>query len=47
MCIGSHYCVRTCALRDLGGLGPEIAEDHSTSLLMNAGGWFMPWTPSP
>jgi len=39
MCIGSHYAVRTRALRDIGGLGPELAEDHSTTLLMNAGGW--------
>lgn len=39
MCIGSHYAVRTSALRDVGGLGPELAEDHSTSLLLNAGGW--------
>lgn len=39
MCIGSHYGVRTSALKDIGGLGPELAEDHSTSMLMNAGGW--------
>lgn len=39
MCIGSHYAVRTDALKDIGGLGPELAEDHSTSMLMNAGGW--------
>ncbi|AKS46938.1 cellulose synthase (UDP-forming) [Octadecabacter temperatus] len=39
MCIGSHYAVRTQALREIGGLGPELAEDHSTSMLMNAGGW--------
>lgn len=39
MCIGSHYAVRTKALKAIGGLGPELAEDHSTSLLMNAGGW--------
>ncbi|PIE09378.1 MAG: N-acetylglucosaminyltransferase [Rhodobacterales bacterium] len=39
MCIGSHYTVRTAALRDVGGLGPELAEDHSTSMLLNAGGW--------
>lgn len=39
MCIGSHYAVRTSALREVGGLGPELAEDHSTTLLMNAGGW--------
>ncbi|MGR3759892.1 glycosyltransferase family 2 protein [Roseobacteraceae bacterium NS-SX3] len=39
MCIGSHYAVRTRALREAGGLGPELAEDHSTSLLLNAAGW--------
>ena len=39
LCIGSHYAVRTKALREVGGLGPELAEDHSTTLLMNAGGW--------
>ena len=39
LCIGSHYAVRTKALKAIGGLGPELAEDHSTTLLMNAGGW--------
>ena len=39
LCIGSHYAVRTKALREVGGLGPELAEDHSTTLLMNAFGW--------
>ena len=39
LCIGSHYCVRTRALQAIGGLGPELAEDHSTTLMMNAGGW--------
>lgn len=39
LCIGSHYAVRTEALRQVGGLGPELAEDHSTSLLLAAGGW--------
>ena len=39
LCIGSHYAVRTKALKDIGGLGPELAEDHSTTLLMNAVGW--------
>ncbi|MGB3148601.1 MAG: glycosyltransferase family 2 protein, partial [Paracoccaceae bacterium] len=39
ICIGSHYAVRTIALRQIGGLGPELAEDHSTTLLMAAGGW--------
>lgn len=38
-CIGSHYSVRTKALRDIGGVGPELAEDFSTSYLMSAHGW--------
>ena len=39
MCIGSHYAVRTDALQKVGGLGPELAEDHSTTMILNAGGW--------
>ncbi len=39
LCIGSHYAVRTAALKEIGGLGPELAEDHSTTLFMNAHGW--------
>ncbi|OGC51659.1 hypothetical protein A2W32_01270 [candidate division WWE3 bacterium RBG_16_37_10] len=39
LCFGSHYAVRTKALKQIGGLGPELAEDHSTTLLMNARGW--------
>jgi cellulose synthase (UDP-forming) len=39
LCIGSHYAVRTTALQDIGGLGPELAEDHSTTMLLNAHGW--------
>ena len=39
LCIGSHYAVRTTALKQIGGLGPELAEDHSTTLIMNAHGW--------
>lgn len=39
LCIGSHYAVRTAALRQIGGLGPELAEDHSTTLMMAAAGW--------
>lgn len=39
MCIGSHYAVRTRALRDVGGLGPELAEDFSTTFLLNSSGW--------
>ena len=26
-------------MKQIGELGPELAEDHSTSLMMNAGGW--------
>jgi cellulose synthase (UDP-forming) len=37
--IGSHYAVRTAALKAIGGIGPELAEDYSTSFLMNSGGW--------
>lgn len=39
LCIGSHYAVRTKALAEIGGLGPELAEDHSTTLLLNSNGW--------
>jgi cellulose synthase (UDP-forming) len=39
LCIGSHYAVRTAALRQIGGLGPELAEDHSTTLAFNSHGW--------
>lgn len=39
LCIGSHYAVRTFALKEIGGLGPELAEDHSTTFLMNVHGW--------
>jgi cellulose synthase (UDP-forming) len=39
LCIGSHYAVRTAALKQIGGLGPELAEDHSTTLMMNSFGW--------
>uniref|UniRef100_UPI0025DC8D26 glycosyltransferase n=1 Tax=uncultured Phenylobacterium sp. TaxID=349273 RepID=UPI0025DC8D26 len=39
LCIGSHYAVRTSALRAAGGLGPELAEDHSTTLILSAEGW--------
>lgn len=39
ICIGSHYAVRTKALKEAGGLGPELAEDHSTTMMMVAAGW--------
>ncbi|MBL8927872.1 MAG: glycosyltransferase [Pseudonocardia sp.] len=39
VCIGSHYAVRTSAVRQIGGIGPELAEDFSTSFLLNSAGW--------
>ncbi|SBT89085.1 Glycosyltransferase, catalytic subunit of cellulose synthase and poly-beta-1,6-N-acetylglucosamine synthase [Streptomyces sp. DI166] len=39
LCIGSHYAVRTRALKEIGGLGPELAEDFSTTFLLNSAGW--------
>ena len=38
-CIGSHYVVRTSALQEIGGLGPELAEDFTTTLMMSSHGW--------
>jgi cellulose synthase (UDP-forming) len=38
-CIGSHYAVRTAALEGAGGLGPELAEDFSTTLILSSNGW--------
>jgi len=38
-CIGSHYAVRTAALKQAGGLGPELAEDFSTTLILSSYGW--------
>jgi len=39
VCIGSHYAVRTQALAQIGGVGPELAEDFTTSYLLNTAGW--------
>lgn len=39
LCIGSHYAVRTAALREIGGIGPELAEDFSTTFLLTSAGW--------
>jgi cellulose synthase (UDP-forming) len=39
VCIGSHYAVRTSALRQVGGIGPELAEDFSTAFLLSSAGW--------
>jgi cellulose synthase/poly-beta-1,6-N-acetylglucosamine synthase-like glycosyltransferase/beta-mannanase len=38
-CIGSHYAVRTTALQQIGGIGPELAEDFTTTLMMSSHGW--------
>ncbi|KAG2431907.1 hypothetical protein HXX76_009398 [Chlamydomonas incerta] len=38
-CIGSHYVVRTAALKQIGGIGPELDEDMSTSYIMAANGF--------
>ena len=39
MGIGSHYAVRTKALKEAGGPGPTRAEDAGTTLLMSAAGY--------
>jgi cellulose synthase (UDP-forming) len=39
LCIGSHYAVRTSALREIGGIGPDLAEDFSTTFLLSSAGW--------
>jgi cellulose synthase (UDP-forming) len=39
ICIGSHYAVRTDAIAEIGGIGPELLEDFSTSFLLNSAGW--------
>jgi cellulose synthase (UDP-forming) len=39
VCIGSHYAVRTAAIRQIGGIGPDLAEDFSTTFLLSAAGW--------
>jgi cellulose synthase (UDP-forming) len=39
LCIGSHYAVRTAALREIGGIGPDLAEDFSTTFLLSSAGW--------
>ncbi|MGL4757723.1 MAG: glycosyltransferase family 2 protein [Patescibacteria group bacterium] len=38
-CFGSHYAIRTKALEDIGGIGPELAEDFTTSMMMLSSGW--------
>jgi hypothetical protein len=38
-CVGSHYAVRTTALKSIGGIGPELDEDLSTTMMFMAHGW--------
>jgi cellulose synthase (UDP-forming) len=44
-CFGSHYAVRTAALKQVGGLGPELAEDFTTTLMLSSYGWRGVFTP--
>lgn len=37
--IGSHCAYRTAALKEIGGIGPELLEDFSTSFLLHSAGW--------
>jgi cellulose synthase (UDP-forming) len=37
--IGSHYAVRTQALKAAGGIGPELDEDISTTYMISAAGY--------
>ncbi len=39
ICVGSHYAVRTQALKKAGGIGPELAEDYTTSVVINQAGY--------
>lgn len=38
MLTGSHYAVRTSALRAIGGIGPELDEDMSTTMMFASRG---------
>lgn len=38
MCTGSHYAVRTSALKEIGGLGPELDEDMNTTIMFASRG---------
>jgi cellulose synthase (UDP-forming) len=39
MMFGSHYTHRVKALKQIGGIAPEYAEDHTTTMVYNASGW--------
>jgi cellulose synthase (UDP-forming) len=38
-CTGSHYAVRTSALKKIGGIGPELDEDLSTTIMFMSRGF--------
>lgn len=38
-CTGSHYAVRTSALKAIGGIGPELDEDLSTTIMFASRGF--------
>jgi len=38
MMTGSHYAVRTSALKEIGGIGPELDEDMNTTLMFASHG---------
>ena len=38
-CTGSHYAVRTSALKEIGGIGPELDEDLSTTVMFASRGF--------
>jgi len=38
MMTGSHYAVRTSALKEVGGIGPELDEDMNTTLMLASNG---------
>jgi hypothetical protein len=38
-CTGSHYAVRTSALKAIGGIGPELDEDLSTTIMFMSRGY--------
>ncbi|AGE56654.1 cellulose synthase catalytic subunit (UDP-forming) [Acanthocystis turfacea Chlorella virus NE-JV-2] len=38
MMTGSHYAVRTSALKEIGGIGPELDEDMNTTLMFASRG---------
>jgi cellulose synthase (UDP-forming) len=37
--VGSQWALRTAAVKEIGGIGPELLEDFSTSFLLTSAGW--------